>query len=334
MRMRLVGNRWRAAFRWRGEYRSDSLDAFAHETRKAQVNLGRLIEKLEKGEDPKAQRRRFRDVAEAWLARYEKDADASPHSKERAAGIVRKHLLPAFGSARLGEIDAEAVREYARRRNRPESTLTKELRILRWIMRSVNPAWEPPRKLDHAPARKRTSALTVEEMLTVAEAVPQFSQAFGRDYREIYLLCALTTLDVSDIVHLPEAYIDFERGWIKGVRRKTGKPYRIWMVRQVCAILRARPKRLDPDQPLYTGFTPHNVSKAIHRAFAHCGLAFSAKDLRHFGASFMADAGADLDIIGLALGHARGSRMTGEYVHPSDRAIQKWFGKLDRAVGE
>ena len=332
MRMRLVGNRWRAAFRWNGE--DAGAAQLRRERRQLQVELGRLIEKLEKGEDPKAKRRRFREVAERWLAAYEKDPDASVHSIERARGVVRKHLLPAFGGMKLGEIDAEAVRAHARARNCPPRTMDKEIRVLTWIMRSADPTWSPPPKLETAKARRRERALTPAEVLAVAEVVPRFSRRFGRDYRDIYLLCACTTLDVSDIVYLPERCIRMESGWIIGERRKTGKPYRVYMTRLARKILLARPKRLDPDQPLFSGFTPHNASKAIHRAFRHCGLEFSAKDLRHFGPSLMASAGADLDVIALALGHSRGSRMTGEYVHPADRTIQKWFDRLDQAVGE
>ena len=66
MRMRLLpplkyddqGNRihdgkkrkWYAHFFWKGEEISNTLNAYEHETRKAQIELGKLMEKLENGE--------------------------------------------------------------------------------------------------------------------------------------------------------------------------------------------------------------------------------------------------------------------------------------------
>jgi integrase len=67
------------------------------------------------------------------------------------------------------------------------------------------------------------------------------------------------------------------------------------------------------------------------RAFKAAGLGvFSAKSLRHFVASMMANAGYNLELIGRGLGHSENSKCTKVYVHPYDSTLKEAFGTLDK----
>ena len=47
--MRLKNGKWFAAFKLKGRMVGTSLDAYEHERAKAAMNLGRLLEKMERG---------------------------------------------------------------------------------------------------------------------------------------------------------------------------------------------------------------------------------------------------------------------------------------------
>ena len=51
MQMRLKCGKWYAAFYFKGKYIGNCLDAAKHEPKKAARELGKLIEKLERGDE-------------------------------------------------------------------------------------------------------------------------------------------------------------------------------------------------------------------------------------------------------------------------------------------
>jgi hypothetical protein len=70
--MRLKNGKWFAAVKWRGRMVGTSLDAYEHERAKAAMNLGRLLEKMERGEEPNQLRKKFKTMIPRYWEQFEK----------------------------------------------------------------------------------------------------------------------------------------------------------------------------------------------------------------------------------------------------------------------
>ena len=95
MYMRLIKGRWYSNIRdpknWRKKI-AVSLDAYEHETRKATLNLGRIVADLEKGINPTSARQNMGRLK------------LSGRITERTSQILDKHIYPYFGGYNPREI--------------------------------------------------------------------------------------------------------------------------------------------------------------------------------------------------------------------------------------
>lgn len=324
MQMRLINGRWYAAFKHRGKFIGYKLDAAKHERKKAAINLGRLIESLERGDDPTFATKKIENRIPEFL----KELKCDDGERARAESVIRLHILPFFNGKRIEEITDTDFFSYAEHRERTagaaKATLIRELRIFSGIVKKPIP------KIAYANAGKTQSrALTMGEVLMVQPFVKAQSGEFGADYEMIYQIMAFTALDLKEVVTLKWSSINFETGWITTSRCKTGNPVRVPICRRLMAVLQSIKVR-HIGGTVFHGVQPNQVKVAIKRAFTKAGLAgFSSKSLRHFLPSLLHNAGESRDIIRGVLGHSKNSRCTEIYTHTSDVTAKRVISILD-----
>ncbi len=333
--MRLKNGKWFAAIKFKGRMVGTSLDAYEHERAKAAMNLGRLLEQIERGEEPNQLKKKFQTMVPRYWEQFEKRIERKKTESIRYRNeiVIQLHLIPFFGETKIEDINEETIRDFVKSRERKgtaKSTLKKELRVLKDILVLANPVFEMPEIDFKNKGKTQSRALTMEEVLHVQKFVPDQSREFGKTYEMIYQILAFTSMDIKEVVNLNWDQIDLETGWIKSNRFKTGNAVKIPICKRLNDLLRSIKVR-NIDGRLFNGINSKQVSTAIQRAFKTAGLAeFSAKSLRHFVASLIGNAGYSLELIGKGLGHSEGSRCTKVYVHPYDSTLKEAFGTLDK----
>jgi integrase len=344
--MRLKNGKWFAAFKFKGRMVGTSLYAYEHERSKAARNLGRLLEKIERGEEPNQLRKKFKTMIPRYWEQFEKrpPEHRTDSIQARNESIIRIHMVPWFGDHKMEDINENHVLKYILHRETPitiddrttpgaaMSTLKKELRILKDFMVIAYPKWELPELQFQNKGKSQVRALTMAEITHVQPFVRLQSKALGGQYELIFQIMAYSSMDISEVVGLNVQQIDQVKGFITTVRGKTGIGVRIAIGRLLSAPLREALKVCDIQGNLFPGINARQVSKALERAFKAAGLKeFSAKSLRHFLPSLLGNEGWSDTIIGKVLGHAPGSRCTKVYIHPYDSKLREAMEVLDQA---
>jgi len=326
MRMRLSRGRWYANMRhpkkWEKIIRV-SLDAYEHETRKAQINLGKVLQDLERGIDPVSARLRIRKI---------KIEGGIPG---RTRQILKQHIYPFFGDYRPREINKELIEKYMLHRwgkdesgglQSVESTLDKELGALRLVLNTVDSGYKLPALNYTRIEREILEDLTVEEVYLTEKAVPE-------KYKIHFWVMALTGMDVSDVCYLRPQHFTKD-GWINKRRGKVekqgGKRIFVPVLGALKDILKQHPWPLDKTARLFPGIKPKAVSTALFRAFNKAGLAgYGAKYLRRYVGALLTDLGYGEEFVGKVLAHSEGSRMTKKYTRIYKATAEEAFKRID-----
>ena len=146
--MRLKNGKWFAAFRHKGKWQGQNLDAYKDEVHKAIINLGKLLEKLKRGENPTDLKRKFKDtwkVYEEWAGT---EGEKSKSAIKDSLGRFNKRIMPVFGDLSIGDITPVLLKQYKVDREEqgaPKSTITKELRVIKDICERFNPTFKMPK---------------------------------------------------------------------------------------------------------------------------------------------------------------------------------------------
>jgi integrase len=291
-----------------------------------------------------------------WVPRYESKLVHLPKTqKERARGILTKHLIPFFKGRRMGEVLAledhnnpdfiPLVVRYKLHREAegaPESTLKKELKVLRDIIRLVDKAFpfptartEPLMKIRNK-GKVITETLRYDQVLALAEAV-------YCKYCLPWLTCNYTGLRLADICGLTLDNFLREAGWIKGIQCKTGEPFQVpihcvlqeEVLDHIPALARRNVKivsikKTDREEKLFPDANPRAMANAIIRAANVLNLRegsgetrVSAHWSRHFYATTLANAEVPDDLIAMALGHKR-RNITQGYIHRNKNRLAEY----------
>ena len=323
-----------------------SLDAYKGEKRKAIINLGKCLEQMGRGDLPNTRNLKFQQVAERW-----KKNPVCPRGLNRGSHdnllILNETLTPHYGNLRIREITQDTVKTYLalmesdkrpptknkrskqKLSGKKKSTLQKELRVLKWVMQSVQKTWENPFWEFKNLEKEKLDAPGFDQVVLMIDQLPGLSKNFGKEYQDIAWVMALTGLDVSDVLKLSRT--SFKDGLIIGRRGKTGQLFKIGDPETLKPIFQKR-KTIDlsPDVPIFKVKSSGSVSKAIGRAFKDIGLKqFHAKSLRDFHASTLDDAGFSEPFIQNVLGHAPGSRQTRKYIIASKNKLKEAAGVFD-----
>lgn len=321
MYMRLINGRWFSNIRDKKNWKKKivvSLDAYEQETRKATVNLGKILADIENGISPTSARKKIISL------------EIKGRMTKRMAQALRTHVYPYFGSYRPGEIDEEIIAKYIEHRfglsidgqlQAYANTIKKELQALQ---RLLQPVFGLAYRLPRVKYKNLTKEILPPLTLGQIERVSSFVMD---EYKPVYWLMAYTGMDISDVAYLKPD--DFKDGWIIKQRGKTAQDITIPICEPLSDILKNVPWPIKQDTRIFPDVDPEFISKHIINCFKKAGLdGYGSKYLRRFIASIMLDNGYSNDWIGKALGHAEGSKITKRYSKVYKATLEEAFGKI------
>lgn len=337
--MRLKNGKWYAAFRHKGKPQGQSLDAYKGEVHKAIINLGKLLEKLERGENPTDLKRKFKDALPTYFEWANSEGEKTDSTLKDNRGRLKSKILPVFEDFSIGDITPALLKQYKFDREEqgaPRSTITKELRVIKDICERFNPTFKMPKFTKWVNRAKREAGvLDHADVSKVSSLVLKSSEEFGATYQKVYILMSLTGLSLSDATNLKRSQIGSDN-FIQKQRAKTGEDILTFLCDEAKEVINSV-KVTDLKNPDQIFQVPNNkaVATAIRRAFTKAGVKGSSKSLRHYAASNLLDVGVPERVVGLILGHAPGSQVTQTYLHAKRETIKKGFQALgkQRVVG-
>lgn len=334
MRMRLKGGRWFANFKNRGKHYGCSLQADASNERQAIINLGKLLECLERGENPRNLNRRFKELLDDYSEWAIGEGEKSELTIRDNNGRLKKNILPAFGKLVIKDICQATIKSYKTDREEngaTRSTITKELCIIKDVIALANPAFKLPKfKRWVNQGRKESEMLAEQDVVQVSELILESSEKHGETYQKVFNLMSLTGLSVSDAVNLRRSQITRD-GFIQKQRAKSGEKIVAYLCDKAKAILDSIKVTNLADADKFFSLPGNKaLSTAIRRSFNKAGIKASAKSLRHYAASILLNKGrVPKDVVALVLGHAPGSKVTGVYLHAHKDTIRQGFKAFD-----
>lgn len=277
--------------------------------RRATVALGKILEALDNGEEVVGSRRSIGRL------KY-------PGQDQRGIRIWDMHVKPFFRSCKIQEIDGPMIEQYIADRwggQAPQSTVKKELRVLKAVICKAKPRWEVPEFKYQQTEKKEKPPLTPAMVEAAVKCLKgHWQNLIG------FRVMQYTGIEPKDVTQLAPCH--FVDGFIRKKRSKSGKAINLPIHPALSKALESVPWPLDKNQPILSGdrFNAKSLATAVTRAFTAAGYPeYSAKDLRRYVASRLMDAGYTEMWIGKALGHAPGSKVTAGYATPYDETLVK-----------
>ncbi len=241
-------------------------------------------------------------------------------------------ILPRFGACRLSKLRQEEIETWYAERLQvvAVNTANLELALLKHILNRAL-AW---RYLKASPARVvkkrkappgRVRYLTDDERATLLASCDAI-------LRPVILTLLHTGGRRSEVLVLRWKDCDLKARAVTFWRTKNGEARTVPMTNTLAECLRALPRPLDPEAPLFPAWTPDALSVAFGRLVKRLGLRdLRLHDLRHDFASSLTMAGASQRAVMALLGH-RDPRMTLRYQHVSPEHLREAIRVLDRGL--
>lgn len=288
----------------------------------------------------------FAEVAERYM-KLVAGPVRKPSTLRGYEKLLRKHLMPAFGRMKIGEIDRADVQRFHQRIGETSPGAANRALALvsvimtnaeRWGLREgrMNPCY----RIEKKEGRKMERRLSGEErarlddVLTAAEAAPKGSKLYVAAGSVLAVrLLSLTGARSGEITGLQWSMVDLERTCLRLPDSKTGAKI-VPLTPAAVDLLRDVAKRADPAVPWVCAGERGGPANNLRRAW----LALRSRaqiddvrlhDLRHSAASDAVDAGVPLPLLGAVLGHKH-PQTTQRYAHVNDTTMQK----TARAMGE
>jgi integrase len=271
----------------------------------AERRLAELKTAVERG-DYQAYIKKFEDFAKQYVEQVL--PQKSDHSKERYSQIVRTHLIPFFGGKSLAEVDCQLVVEYKLHREKAgakPSTLKKELRVLKDIVRIANKAFKLPTVHDY-PLMKwgnkpkefdKSMILEEEDLLRIISFVHE-------KYKKICLIGMYTGLRLADVVNLCPKEVDLKDGTIGKYQGKTTNWVEIPICKKLKQVLNSLIWPLDKNRSFFPEVSAKAVTTNVLRACEKAGLEkHSFKSSRHFAATQLTNEGVPIEVVREFMGH-------------------------------
>jgi site-specific recombinase XerD len=233
----------------------------------------------------------------------------------------------------LGPEDVRAYQVYLIHQKRASSSMLQQtVCALRFLYRNtLGKEWALP----YIPAPKREKKLPVvlsqEEVSRFLDNLPNLK------HRALIITAYATGMRVSEVVSLRAADIDSGRMMIRVEQGKGRKDRYVMLSPNLLELLRAYWKVARPADWLFPGQRPgtHLTAKralqVCIKAGAAAGLTKRAtvRALRHSFATHLLEAGANIRVIQVLLGH-RSLRTTAKYTHVSRETICSISSPLDQ----
>jgi integrase/recombinase XerD len=258
----------------------------------------------------------------------------SPHTQKAYLRCARHFVSHYMRSPE--EMGEQEIRGFllhlVRDRKASSATLGMYVNALKFLYNNTLKRSEEVKGISH-PKRPKTLPviLSPEEVLRVFAAIRSVK------HKAIIATAYAAGLRISEVCGLRIADIDSQRMRIH-VRSGKGKKDRSVMLGEsLLALLRqyyqkARPK----GEYLFPGYKPHRpicttaVNQVLRKVVRETGLAkrVTMHTLRHCFATHLLEAGTDIRILQVLLGHSS-IRTTLRYTHITDRLVQKLVSPLD-----
>jgi integrase len=317
----------------------------------ARAKAVQLLAEVVRGNDPAELKRAeesdvtFAEFADRYL-REHADLHKKPRSADLDRHLLRRHILPALGMRRLGEITrAEVARLHRGMAATPIGAnralnLTSAMLTLaeRWGLRqeSTNPC----RNIEKFKERSRERFLSEIEIARLGEALGKAEQAGSPPAAIAAIrLLILTGARKTEVLTLEWRWVNFERTLIELPDSKTGAKA-IYLSAPAIGLLASLPRIVGNPFVLpgdRAGAHIVNIEKTWRRVRKAAGLEdVRLHDLRHSFASVGVSAGFSLPLIGALLGHTEMSA-TARYAHlgadPVRQANEAIGARIAAALG-
>jgi integrase len=303
----------------------------------ARIEAVRLLSEVVRGNDPADLKQADRsDITFAAFAdRYLKE-HADLHKKAGSAALdrhlLKKHVLPAIGTRRLGELTrADLARMHRSLAETPIGAnrvlaLTSTMLALaeRWGLRREGS--NPCRHIERFKERGRERFLSEVEIGRLGEALAKAEQAGAPPVAVAAIrLLILTGARKAEVLTLEWRWVNFERLLIELPDSKTGaKP--IYLNAPALALLASLPRIVGNPFVLpgdRAGAHVVNIETTWRRVRKEAGLEdVRLHDLRHSFAAVGASAGFSLPLIGALLGHTE-TKTTQRYAHLGNDPVRQ-----------
>ncbi len=171
--------------------------------------------------DPSGARVRFCEYAEQWLVSRH---DLRPRTSELYEGLLRRHLLPTFGSLPLGSIQPITVRRWYEHMTSPAgpgaSTAAKAYRLLRTILRTA----VDEERIVRSPCNIRGAGVekAAERPVATIGELEALAEAIGDRLRLLILLAAWCGLRRGELLGLERRDIDLAAATVVVARTRQG----------------------------------------------------------------------------------------------------------------
>ena len=322
--MKLVRGRWYANIpdpKRPGMKIQSSLNAYEHEKRKATVELGMVLQDIDRGVDPTTARKNMVGVK------------LKGKVSERAQGIYDNHIIPYFGNMKPKDITEEVIGGYIESRYGLNAdgelqaygeTIGKELDVLQRLLKVVfgkGYILDKPRYVNLK--RDILHPLTLEQ-------IEHVSKFINGSYYPVYWIMAYTGMDISDVLALEPNHI--KDGWITKERGKTGINIKVPICEPLLDIFKTVPWPINQEAKIFPKLKTKATSTYIRQKFKKAGLpGYGSKYLRRFVGSILLNNGYTEDWIGKALAHAEGSKQTGKYTAIYEKTMSEAFSTIKRS---
>ncbi len=314
--------RWQARVALRGERTSRLCETKQNAKEVEAELLQRLKAEAAKAEDEGNHPATLRALFEMYVA----DLDARGKNQDtigRAAqtGHAVKAIMPgllALPVSKIGEKEIFAFRAARASAKTKPSTINRDLRTLRAMLKKVRPEFKFPGGAFYPEDETRVRWLRPEEEALIFVGMPS-------PFREIAKLAALTLMRLSEIRLLRRENVHLEQGIVLLPRAKAG-------ARPVVLSGEAREilgKQLEDHRGEWVFPNPEgrpysrvHIGRVFRKATKATGLRdFRFHDLRHHGATMALNAGFTAPIV-MALGGWKTERMMRRYAAVTDKTLR------------
>jgi integrase len=313
---------WQARVAYRG-LRKSTIRASKDEAKTAEAALRTALKEQRGQADQEAQApATLRALFESYVVDLEhrgKGSDTIGRAIETAHVIER--LMPDLldrAVTTIGGADLFAFRKRRREGGTKPSTINRDLRTLRAMLKSVCPAYRVPPGLFFPEDETRVRWLRPEEELLVLETMRS-------PFREIAKLAALTLMRLSEIRTLRREHVHLAQGVVMLPRAKAGaRP--VILSGEAQAILGAQLQG-HKSEWVFPGpgggpYERSYVGRVFRKAARQAGLRdFHFHDLRHHGATMALNQGFTSPIV-MALGGWKTERMMRRYAAVTDPTLR------------
>lgn len=257
----------------------------------------------------------------------------SPNTQERYLEAVEAFAKYFWKSPE--DLGPEEIRKYLLHLIEEKGVSSSHFNVTVSALRCVyDRTLKRPGIVESIPYAKREHKLPV--VLSQEEVVQFFEALTSMKYRALFMTAYAAGLRTSEVIRLKIEHIDSQRSAIRVEQGKGRRDRYVMLSPRLLLVLREYWRRRKPRVWLFPGeysgepLAPTTVRQVFKRAWKAAGLSKKATPhtLRHSFATHLFEAGTDLRMIQVLLGH-KSIATTAKYTHVAVPSVQKVASPLD-----